>query len=141
MTRPFLFLLLALIISSCDWRNILVTGQITDELSGEPISDAEVVVLCWYWSNIDDASYVQQTVRTDKNGNYRANFKKGHDVDVASISTGFNPTRGYSQLKGNKAWVDLKLARIANNPSLVSCLIIDECGMDDSYTGPFSGSE
>ncbi|MBK8723344.1 MAG: hypothetical protein IPL95_14070 [Saprospiraceae bacterium] len=77
---------------SCqDRNNVIVTGQITDELTGNPISNSEVVVLCWYMNSIDDASFNKQTLKTDSNGNFIAKFEKGHQVDVASKYLGTTP--------------------------------------------------
>ena len=83
------FIFLMTFASCQDKRNILVTGQITDEQTGKQIIKAEVVILCWYMSSLDDASFEKQTVITDQNGNYRVKFDKGHQVDVASKANGF----------------------------------------------------
>ena len=32
-------------------------GQVVDEITGKAIPNAEVVVLCWYIHNIDEASF------------------------------------------------------------------------------------
>ena len=112
-------------VSCQDRNNIIVTGQITDELKGKPIVNSEVVVLCWYMSNIDDASFYKQTLKTDSNGNYIAKFEKGHQVDVASKYIGYNPNRSYNKLKDNKIIVDLKLSKSIQNKSLKTLLNID----------------
>jgi hypothetical protein len=43
-----------------------------DETSGKPIPNAEVLVLCWYSHNFDDASYHKQILITDSKGKYQA---------------------------------------------------------------------
>lgn len=106
---------------SCgDRKNIIVTGQITDELTGQPVANAEVVVLCWYAENIDDDSFNKQTLSTDKNGNYKANFHKGHKVDVASKSKDYQPNRSYNNLSDNEIQVNLKLSKSKNNRTLIT---------------------
>ena len=110
-------------LASCqDRKNIVVTGQVIDETTGKPIPNAEVVVLCWYNHNIDDASFNKQTLTTDNEGKYQANFDKGYQVDVASKSTGYQPNRSYNELKDNIIEVNLKLTKEKENPDLVTLL-------------------
>ena len=63
-----------------------MSGKITNDV-GEPIRNAEVVVLCWYIDGLDDASFEKQTLTTDKEGNYEVKFIKGYQIDVASKQT------------------------------------------------------
>jgi hypothetical protein len=126
------------LLTSCEDRsNIVVTGQITDEASGKPIQDAEVVVLCWYMHGIDDASFKKQTLKTDKNGNYKVTFNKGHQVDVASQSRGFLPNRRYNKLEKSEINVDLKLTKSRENSSLVSFLNTDIVTTEITEKTPF----
>ena len=118
-------------LTSCqDRKNIVVTGQVTDETTGKPIPNAEVVVLCWYNHNIDDASFNKQTLTTDNEGKYQAKFDKGHQVDVASRSTGYQPNRSYNELKDNRIDVNLKLTKTKDNPTLVALLNTDKAMLD-----------
>lgn len=130
-------LFLTLLASCQDRRNIVVSGQITDELTGKPIPKAEVVVLCWYMSSIDDASFKKQTLTTDQNGNYKATFAKGHQVDVASKATGFIANRSYHELKDNKIQVDLKLSVVKQNPTLIKYLSTEHILLDVTDQTPF----
>lgn len=117
---------LAAIASCQDRKNIIVIGKVVDEKTGEPIHNAEVVVLGWYMNNIDDASFSKQSLTTDKNGNYKARFDKGHQIDVASKAKGYQPERSYNELNKSEIEVNLKLARQQNNPTLRSLLTTDE---------------
>jgi hypothetical protein len=118
----YILLLLSIGFSSCQDRyNIVVSGKITDEF-GEPISNAEVVVLCWYMHGLDDASFRKETLTTDNEGRYLTTFYKGHQVDVASKAVGYQPSRRYNELRGNHVEINLKLSEIIGNPSLVSLL-------------------
>ena len=121
-----LLFLIATQISCQDKKNIIVTGRISDEISGEPIPNAEVVILCWYSQSIDNASFKKQTVRTDQDGNYKVNFDKGHQIDVASKMAGYNPNRSYNELSDRVIKVNLKLSRIIDNPTLISIHSTDE---------------
>ncbi len=117
------FFTLTLTTSCQDKQNIKVTGQVKDELTGEPIPNAEVVVLCWYMNNIEDASFRKETLITDKVGNFAIKFDKGHQVDVASQAVGFLPARKYTKLESNEINLDLKLKRDKKNETLISHLM------------------
>ncbi len=122
MKVKFLLLISLIVFCSCqDRHNILVSGKITSE-SGEPIQNAEVVVLCWYMSSLDDASFEKQTLTTDKDGNYKATFAKGHQVDVASKTEGYLPSKSFNELQDNELEVNLKLSLMEPNPTLVTLL-------------------
>ena len=124
--------------TSCqDRSNIVVTGQITEEATGKPIKEAEVVVLCWYMNSIDDASFKKQTLKTDKNGNYKVTFDKGHQVDVASQASDFLPNRKYNKLEKNEINVDLKLKKSKQNSTLISFLNTDIIMSETTEKTPF----
>jgi hypothetical protein len=125
LKKIILLLIISTTLSCQDRNNVIVTGQITDELTGNPIPNSEVVVLCWYMNSIDDASFNKQTLKTDSNGNYIAKFEKGHQVDVASKYSGYNPNRSYNKLKDNKINVNLKLSKSIQNKSLITLLNTD----------------
>jgi hypothetical protein len=131
------FILLMTFASCQDKRNIVVTGQITEEQTGKPISKAEVVVLCWYMSSIDDASFKKLTVLTDQNGNYKVSFDKGHQVDVASKTNGFLANRSYNELKDNKIKVSLRLTRAKDNPTLIKYLSTEQVHINITDKTPF----
>jgi hypothetical protein len=124
--------------ASCqDRNNIVVTGQVIDETTGNPIPNAEVVVLCWYNHNIDDASFNKQTLTTDSEGKYQVKFDKGHQVDVASKATNYQPNRSYNELKDNKIEVNLKLIKKKDNPTLLTLLNTDKVMLDLNEEFPF----
>lgn len=125
-------------LASCqDRNNIIVTGQVIDEATGKPIPNAEVVVLCWYNHNIDDASFNKQTLTTDNEGKYQAIFDKGHQVDVASKTPDYQPNRSYNELKDNKIEVNLKLTQKKDNPTLVTLINTDKVMLDINEEFPF----
>jgi uncharacterized pyridoxamine 5'-phosphate oxidase family protein len=106
-------------LDSCrDRKNIVVTGQVIDQLTNKPIPNAEVVVLCWYMNGIEEASFKKQTITTDINGKYNTHFQEGHQIDVASKAKDYNPYRSYNELSDNKINIDLKLTKIESNPTL-----------------------
>jgi hypothetical protein len=137
-TQLYILLIALITLYSCQNRsNIIVTGQVLDESTGKPIPNAEVVVLCWYSHNIDDASYHKQILITDSEGKYKATFDKGNQIDVASKANGYQPTRSYNVLNDNEFEVNLKLIRKKENPDLVTLLITDKVMLDIDETFPF----
>jgi 5-hydroxyisourate hydrolase-like protein (transthyretin family) len=106
-----IFLTLTLTSSCQERQNIKVTGHIIDDLTGEPISNAEILVLCWYQQNIDDESFQKEALTTDKSGSFKANFNKGHKIDIASQAEGFLPTKKYSKLESNEINLEIRLKR------------------------------
>lgn len=125
----FLGIFFLTFLSSCqDRKNILVTGTITDELTGKPIPKAEVVVVCWYMSSWEEAGTESQAIVTDERGRYRARFAKGHKIGVAAKAVGAGPGRHFSDLEENQIEVNLKLAKINENPTLIKYL-------NTEYTG------
>lgn len=125
--------------SSCqqDRKNITVFGKITDETTGRPIANAEVLVVCWYKFNIEVNSIKEQTITTDSNGNYKAHFDKGYQADVASKAKGYLPFRSYNKLNNNEIQVNLKLSRAKNNPTLVIVLNTDYIRLEGTEKSPF----
>lgn len=133
-----IFLIALTVLTSCqDRKNIIVTGQVIDETTGRPIPNAEVVVLCWYNHNIDDASFKKQTLTTDKEGRYQTKFEKGHQVDVASKANSYHPNRSYNELKDNEIEVNLTLTKTKDNPTLVTVLNTDKVMLDFKEDFPF----
>ena len=131
MKGKYFIIVVLIIFSSCqNERNIFVWGKITN-VSGEPIQNAEVVVLCWY-KRLDDASFEKQTLTTDKDGNYKVKFVKGYKIDVASKTTGYLPERSYNELNDNQLEVNLKLSKIRSNPTLLTLLNTDINSSEDT---------
>lgn len=127
-----------ILLTSCqDRSNIVVTGQITEEATGKPINEAEVVVLCWYMNNIDDASFKKQTLKTDRSGNYKVTFDKGHQVDVASQASDFLPNRKYNKLEKSEINVNLKLKKSQENKSLIPFLTTNIITTEITEKTPF----
>lgn len=124
--RILIFIFSLFFCVSCkDINNVTVSGQVLDQVTNKPISNAEVVVLCWYTTSIDDVSFAKKTVFTDSKGMYRVQFDKGHNIDVASQSKGYNPARSYVELSSNEIVANLKLSTSKENSTLRSWLNTD----------------
>jgi hypothetical protein len=131
-------LLLVAVISSCqDRRNIKVTGKIIDDLTSAPIPNAEVVVLCWYMHNVDDESFKKEAISTDESGNFVVKFDKGHKVDIASQANGFLPMKKYVKLESNEINLELRIKRDKKNGTLISHLTTGSDFVDTTERAPF----
>lgn len=117
--------------------NISVGGKITDKETGKPIANAEVVVLCWYYHGLEEASFTSKSVKTDSNGNVNTEFKEGYQIDVASLAEGYYPSRKYNGLKSNKLNVNLSLGRNIDNPDLKYVLNTDSYLLEPNSSTPF----
>ncbi len=116
-------ILLVVMLSSCrNGRDIKVTGRIIDDLTGDPIPHAEVVVLCWYKHNVDDESFKKEAIASDDLGNFGVNFDNGYKVDIASQANGFLPVRKHVNLKSNEIYLELRIKKIKGNETLISHL-------------------
>lgn len=125
-------IIIAIIISfialqcSCQNKvNIHVSGRVTD-LKGNPISNAEVVVVCWFYSGYEDASIKKQDINTDESGNYMVNFEKGFEIDIASKAPGYEPFRSFNNLTKNTLKSDIRLTKAQENPNLKQVFNTDE---------------
>lgn len=118
--------LLLLLLASCqDRRNITLSGQLVDGATGAPIAHGEVVALCWYQHNFYETSYKKQALTADHEGRFEATFDQGHQVDIAAKAPGYQPWRKYTKLEDNELTVILELTRVTDNPTLVSVLTTD----------------
>lgn len=110
-----------LILNSCtnNQHNITVTGRVLDSETKKPIPNAEVVALCWYQINIDDATFKKKKTSTDKLGHYRFTFDVGYKVDIASKSPKHYPHRIYNELSNNTLNVDFTLDSMRSDTSLI----------------------
>jgi hypothetical protein len=88
-----IILLLSLCLVSCNSKNtekITVFGKVTDSVSGKPIRNAKVTVLCWYDAGWDKTDYESQDLNTNSNGDYEITFEEGYKVIVTSVATKYS---------------------------------------------------
>jgi len=123
--HSILLLLIVFTTLACsnDKTNIVVTGQVIDEITGKPIPNAEVLVHCWYHHSIDDNSLDEETLTTDNYGWYQTKFSKGYRVDVASVANDYQPSRSRNKLKDNVVEINLNLSRVKENSTLTSTVL------------------
>lgn len=115
-----ILLLFVVFIASCQNKtDIVISGEIVDEMTGKPIPNAEVMIFCWFKS-FNDVSFKKQILKTNDEGKYQATFDKGYKVDIASKAVGYLPKRSYNKLKNNKIKINLKLSQVRSNPTLIA---------------------
>jgi hypothetical protein len=125
-------ILLAILVCTCvllfscnntEKKNIIVEGRVFNK-TGEPIENAQVIVLGWKDAGFDDIDYIKEEILTDKNGFFKTAFKKAIKIDIASQAPGFAPTRKkIDDIGGNSLKVELRLGDLESNASVTSNLI------------------
>ncbi len=136
--RTILFGLVFLTLSSScqDRRGINVTGKIVDDVTGNPIQDADVLVLCWYNYGMDDESFRKKAITTDRFGNFTTTFDKGHRIDIASQANGFLPSKRSVKLESNEINIELELNRDKRNEALISRIVKEDDFINASEKTP-----
>ncbi|GAA4309945.1 hypothetical protein [Nibribacter koreensis] len=124
--KSVLFSLTSFILIGCIEKNqkdITVSGSITDNLSGQPIENAKVTVLCWYDAGWEKLDYESQDLMTDPNGLYEVTFKEGYKVIVASVAPEHKKVMyQLNTLSDSRIKVDLELPRdsISKNTAVIN---------------------
>ncbi|NQY08663.1 MAG: hypothetical protein HRT71_04010 [Flavobacteriales bacterium] len=124
------------ILNSCisEQQDIVVQGRILDAKTDKPISNAEVVALCWYQNNLDDVSFKKQNTITNSEGVYQFKFEDGYKIDIASKAQNYIPSRTYNKLANNELTKDLKLNKSRKNKSLIVKLTAMNIPKDNEET-------
>jgi hypothetical protein len=125
-SKTLSYSLISLVLIGCNEKNISdinVSGSITDSLSGQPIENAKVTVLCWYDAGWDKTDYESKDLTTNSNGVYEVTFKEGYKLIVASVTP--EHRKGMYQLNNlndPKIKVDLKLPKdsLSKNVSVIN---------------------
>jgi hypothetical protein len=117
-----LFCIVSLVLIGCNEKNtrdIKVSGSITDNLSGQPIENASVTVLCWYDAGWDKTDYVIHKIVTDSTGSYVVTFEEGYKVIVASVAPEHKEAMHIvNNLKTSKIEVNLMLKQDSTSKRL-----------------------
>lgn len=75
-----------------DIQDITIQGTVQSAENKEPISGADVTVICWKYGYSPDESYSEKetkVVKTDSEGKYKVNFDKGARIDVEVTLKGY----------------------------------------------------
>jgi hypothetical protein len=100
--------------SGCDgnYTNLKVTGIVSDEISENPVENAEVTINCWvYDTEIWESKAVKKTAITDSNGQFSLNFKKGEALDIVVKSDTFREYKQSITLKKSTNNFNIKLKK------------------------------
>ncbi|MGH1436341.1 MAG: hypothetical protein ACRBG0_17975 [Lewinella sp.] len=110
----WLFSFMSLILCSCDnnYRNVEITGLVSDSISDVPISDARVTIKCWvYDTEIWESRIVEKETITNSKGEFEVTFEKGEAFDLLVQMDGY---RDYDQsvtLVRNTFFLSIKLEK------------------------------
>jgi hypothetical protein len=95
----FFIIILCLTYLSCKEKpkghanKVEVSGKILDKKSGFPIKSARVTALCWREIGFDDETYDKVDTLTNENGEFTILFEQGYKIDIAAVSSGYNPSK------------------------------------------------
>lgn len=105
--------------SSGNTKNIEVSGVIFDSLTGKPIPEARVTVLCWRYLGSDEETYNKIDTVTNSQGAFAAKFDEGFKVDIGSIAAGYHPVVQQIADLNKSSNISLKLHRKSVTDSLL----------------------
>ena len=132
-----ILLLLTLLTGCGDKINIKVTGQITDEATGEPINNADISASCWYHHDIDDASLDRKSAKTDNSGKFEVDFEKGYAVNLVVKAKNYEAKQISKDLNETEISFSIKLRKAKANPTLISFTDKSSLSIEDSEKDPY----
>ena len=114
--RGFRILLLILIPSlfACDgnYKEVVISGQVKDSLTGQSVAGSEINVTCWvYDTKIWESRKVVKDTVSDANGNFSIPFEKGEAIDVEVRHPDYQPYKYSKTLDRSINEVDFKLKK------------------------------
>ena len=131
-------LLFFILLPGCgDKTNIEVTGKVVDEVTGRPISNADISASCWYHVNIDDASLSNDSAKTNAAGEFKINFEKGYAVNLVAKAANYDPVQVAGDLEKNVISFLIKIPRSKPNPTLISFIEKNSLNLDDDEKDPY----
>ena len=96
--------------SDGNYLNVEITGHIKDASNRAPIENADVLIKCWVYSTGNWESHtVEQTVKTDAEGFFKAQFEKGEAVDFVIRARGYKKKEEARTLKRNRENIEVYL--------------------------------
>jgi hypothetical protein len=108
------FFFLALVITSCEgnFNEVVISGQVKDSLTGQPIAGSEVNVICWVYDyDIWESRKVIKDTVSDENGNFSIPFEKGNSIDVEVTHTNYDTLKFSKNLEQRVNELDFKLKK------------------------------
>ena len=108
-----LFVFLPLLFG-CDgnYREVVISGQVTDSVTGEFIAGSEINITCWvYDTKIWESIKVIKDTLSDANGNFSLPFEKGEAIDVEVRHKNYQPFKYSRTLDRSINRIELKLKK------------------------------
>lgn len=99
---------------ACDgnYREVVISGQVKDSITGKVISGSEVNVTCWvYDTKIWESRKVIKDTVSDTNGNFSIPFEKGEAIDVEVRHRNYQPFKYSKTLDTNINKLEFKLRK------------------------------
>jgi len=112
--NTILLVALTLFIIGCDgnYSDIELVGLVTEKSSGVPVEDAEIIINCWVYDlEIWESKAVKKSTKTDSNGKFVVNFKKGEALDITVKSENHDEFQESITLKKSTNNFDIKLTK------------------------------
>lgn len=134
------YVVTSVFLQESDFKEINVTGIVTDKETHKPVPNAEVFLQCEYHVDFENNGYEKITVFTDSLGRYSVTFKRGFNVESAAKSSSHNPYRIYNKLSFDSLTINFELEKIIHNSALKTLMYVDsfdEVLDEDSPKFPF----
>lgn len=106
--------MLALATTSCEgnFHEVVISGQVKDSVTGQPIAGSEVNVTCWVYDyEIWESRKVIKDTVSDGNGNFSIPFEKGNSIDVEIIYTKYDTLKFSKNLEQRVNELEFKLKK------------------------------
>lgn len=99
--QQLLFILVIILFTSCtrEVYNISWSGVVADKRTGEPVSNANIIVISTYQQNIDETAELSKSVRSNQDGRFNLEFPRGFGLTVKTSAPGFLSGLEYMVIK------------------------------------------
>lgn len=119
--QRLLFILVIIFFTSCtkEVYNISWNGVVADKKTGDPVSDASVMVTSTYQQNIDETTELSKSARSDQQGRFNIAFPRGFGLTVKTSAPGFLSGLEYKVVKRSTLHDTIYISPHPFNASLV----------------------
>lgn len=100
---------------ACDgnYREVVISGQVKDSLTGESVAGSEINVTCWvYDTKIWESRKVVKDTVSDADGNFYIRFEEGEAIDVEVRHKNYLPYSYSKTLDKSINKLELELKKI-----------------------------
>jgi hypothetical protein len=110
-----IFLIFLILLIACDgnYKDVVITGHVTDSISGNAIPHSKIVVTCWvYDTKIWESRKVVKDTISSASGDFIIHFEKAEAIDVKVEQENYQPKIYSMTLKKNNSDIAVRLKRI-----------------------------